>query len=81
MLTFDEVKEAVSKLTYRPGWRFNVYLHPYEGMHVAIVAEVDDPYNPGMKTVLDIHSPLPPFRDEDQVGEWFLWRLLRIESH
>lgn len=81
MLSPTEVRDVFARLTYRPGWDFSVFQHAYEGLHLAIVAEVDDAYHPDQKVHLDIHSALPPFADEDALLAWMSWRLQRIESH
>ncbi len=81
MLSAVEVRDVVTSLTYRPNWDFTVYQDPHEGLHLSIVAEVEDSYHPGQMIYLDIHSALPPFADEDAVEQWMLWRLKRIGSH
>lgn len=81
MLTGAEVAEVVADLTYKPQWAFEVYEDRFEGLHVAIRTELEDAFHPGQPVVLNIRSPLPPFRDVEAVLDWFLWRLARIEVH
>jgi hypothetical protein len=81
MLSSVEVRDVVTRLVYRPGWDLSVYIDPHEGLHVAIVAEVEDAYPPGQMVFLDIHSALPPFADQEAAKQWMLWRLERVGSH
>lgn len=80
-LSLDELRVIFAEFSYRPGWTFSVWLHPQEGLHVTIDADVENAFQPGKYVRLNIHSPLPPFRDEQAVEDWLLWRLIRIESH
>ncbi len=80
MLSSVEVRCVVDRLTYRD-WCFFVYLDQHEGLAVEIGAEVVDGYHPDRRIWLDVHAPLPPFRDEQAVVDWFAWRLARAESH
>lgn len=76
-----DLRRIFAEFTYRPGWTFTVWQHRYEGLHVTIDADVDDAYHPGETVHLTIHAPLPPFRDEQDIEHWLLWRLTRIETH
>lgn len=80
-LGLDDLRRVFAEFTYRPGWTFTVWLHPQEGPHVTIDADVDDAFHPDEMVHLSIHSPLPPFRNEQAVEDWLLWRLTRIETH
>jgi hypothetical protein len=80
MMTTSEVAEVVSRVTYKPGWRFTVYEGRWEGTHLAITTVVPDAYG-GPDLVIDVHSMVPPMRDEAQVHDWLMWRLARIEVH
>jgi hypothetical protein len=80
-LELDDLRRIFAGFSYRPGWAFFVWLHPQEGLHVTIEADVDNAYDPGASVHLNIHSPLPPFRNEQAVEDWLLWRLTRIETH
>lgn len=81
VLTVAEMAAHLERLTYRPGWTFEVYEGRYEGPHLVIRADVPNAYQPDQTTMLDIHSMLPPMRDVGQFEEWLLWRLQRIEVH
>ncbi|HEV2121245.1 MAG TPA: hypothetical protein VGW38_00525 [Chloroflexota bacterium] len=81
MLDLDQLRAIFSRFSYIPGWSWHVWLHPFEGLHLTINASVMDAYHPDQTLVLNIHSPLPPFFDEDQVKAWMSWRLARVASH
>lgn len=80
-LELDDLRRIFAGVSYRPGWTFVVWLHPQEGLHVTIDADVPNSYDPDSTVHLNIHSPLPPFRTELAVQDWILWRLTRIEVH
>jgi len=81
VLTTAEIQAHLEKVTYKPGWEFEVYDGRWEGQHMVIRTKVEDTYNPGTMTTLDVHSMLPPMRDTDALNEWLTWRLGRIEIH
>jgi hypothetical protein len=80
-LTVAEIAEHAARLTYRPGWRFDVYAGRYEGAHIAIHADLPDAENVGQTVRVRIDSNLPPFVDVEQFEAWLLWRLGIIEMH
>lgn len=80
-LRLPELEEIFAKVTYKPGWNFEVRPTDFEGAHLHIWATIEDAYHPGRQNTLHIESPLPPMRDEDEVLHWLLWRLERIEIH
>lgn len=78
----EHLRSLFVGVTYRPGWRFEVYEDAYEGPHLRIRTDVEDAFHPGTMVELRIESPLPPnLRTADDVDEWVLWRLERIASH
>lgn len=81
MLSTKEIQKHLERITYKPGWRFKAYDGRWEGQHLVITTVVPDAYHPGKDTTLDVHSMLPPMRDIDQLNEWLMWRLARIEVH
>lgn len=81
MLGVSELRQVVDGVTYRPGWKFSVLEHEYEGPLICIETRVPHRDNPDTDTVLRIKSPLPWFDTDKQFLHWLLWRLLRIESH
>lgn len=80
-MSVEQMQAVLDQVTYKPGWKFTVYQGEWEGPHVVITTQVIDAYDPTQSTVLDVHSSLPPMRDEDQLMEWLAWRLGRIEVH
>jgi hypothetical protein len=81
MLTTDEIRGWLARVTYKPGWFFTVYDGEWEGQHFVITALVPDAYNPGATTVLDVHSALPPIPNQEYLWHWITWRVGRVESH
>lgn len=81
MLSAEEIREELRKVTYKPGWGFEVYEHPYEGVHVAVSVTVPNAYDPEDTVDLCIRSAIPPLRDYKGLHSWMLWRLGRIENH
>lgn len=81
MNRLEEDVAFFARVEYRPGWRFEVVIDPFEGPHLHIGAELEDAYHPGEKTVVNIVSPLPPMTSEEQRVNWLVWRLSRIEMH
>lgn len=80
-LTPAHVEAVFEEFTYLPGWRFVLQHDPHEGLFVRIQATVENSYQPGKTTDLDIISPLPFFRTERDVELWLSWRLARIATH
>jgi hypothetical protein len=81
MLTFDEIRTELGKVTYRDQWRFVLYPHPYEGIWLSIIAELPDADHPGKTRVNNMRVALPPIPDVNYLHAWLLHRLIRIESH
>jgi hypothetical protein len=81
MLTTTQLQEALTHISYKPGWEFKIYDGKHEGQHVVITTVVPDAYDPDKNVTLDVHTSIAPMRDVDQFYEWFLWRLKRLESH
>ena len=81
LLSTQVLRAHLAKLTYKPGWAFEVYDGRWEGQHVVIRVDVPDTFNPGETVTLDVHSMLPPMRSTHQFEEWIAWRLARLEVH
>jgi len=80
-LSTADLQTILDRVTYKPGWLFRIYDGRWEGQHLVITTVVPDAMHPGQTTTLDVHSSLPPMRDESQFLEWIAWRLGRIENH
>lgn len=48
---------------------------------MVITTVVPDAYHLDKTVTLDVHSMLPPMRKEDDLKNWLMWRLARIEVH
>lgn len=81
MLTTPELQAIVGRVTYKAGWIIEVYDGHFEGQHLVVAAQVIDAYDPTHLVTLDVHSMLPPMRDEQQFMDHLAWRLGRIEIH
>lgn len=71
----------VGLLVYKPGWTITVYETEFQGIWLAVAAEVEDSYHPGDSVPLRIKSPIPPMRSNADFLNWLRWRLERIEVH
>lgn len=80
-LTLADIALEIDGYTYRPGWQLSTFMHPWEGIHLYVVADVVDSTNHTRRTQLRISSPIPPIPDVEYLGHWLLWRLTIIESH
>lgn len=80
-LTIDQLRAALTHVTYRPGWRFDLYEHQWEGVWLAVTADLDDAYRPGEMVTVCVRSAVPPIPTAAYFLEWLAWRLWRIESH
>jgi hypothetical protein len=81
VLTADEIRAHLARLTYRPGWAFELYEGRFEGLHLRITATVDDSLRPGETVVLGVNSRLPWMADSGQLESWLAHRLAAIEVH
>jgi hypothetical protein len=80
-LTYEELAREIARYTYRKGWDLSVFLDPWEGPCLYIVADVADGYHPERTVQLRIRSNIPPMADANAFGWWILWRVSQIESH
>ena len=80
-LTYEELRAEVDRYEYRAEWVLSVYLHPWEGPVMRVVAQVPNSYHPGEFTELRVNSHIPPMASAEAFGHWLLWRLSQIESH
>lgn len=84
MLSTQEIKDHLAKITYKPGWSFTYYDGVWEGPHLRIFCEaIEDSFNPGTTTVLDIHCFLSPndIASTEALETYLMYRLGRIEVH
>lgn len=81
MLTTEQIRAEMARVSYRPGWQMTVEEYGFEDPWVRIVCDVPDAYQPGAIITLGIESPLPPMVDATALHRWMVWRLARIEEH
>jgi hypothetical protein len=80
-LTPDELQDELAHFTYRPGWKLEVFVDPWEGPCLYVSATVVDGYDHAKTVDLGIRSLIPPMRTRPAFADWLLWRMLQIESH
>lgn len=80
-LAYDELRFELENYSYRPGWELSVFMDPWEGPCLYVVAEVPDAYDPGETTELRIRSNIPPIQSAAYFAIWLQWRLNQIELH
>lgn len=82
MLTIYQIKQILSKVSYKPGWVFEVSEpDDVQGLRLSIHVTMEDSYKPGNSTELHIHSPIQPLDNQDAFLRWLLWRLKLVEMH
>jgi hypothetical protein len=80
-LTPDTLIAEIGRYQYRPGWTLTVFIDPWEGPCLYVVADLVDGYHPDQTVQVRIRSAIPPIPTTDYFGHWLLWRLGMIESH
>jgi hypothetical protein len=65
----------------QPGYKMSLYLDPFEGSCLYVVAMVPNGYKPTEQTQLRIRSLVPPCTSPTTFGHWLLWRLCQIATH
>jgi hypothetical protein len=80
-LSVHEMQAHLRRITYRPGWRFDLYPGAWEGPHLEVLADVPDADGMGELVTVSVVSAVPPMDTLDQFERWLGWRLARIESH
>jgi hypothetical protein len=83
-LTTEQLRDELLAMSYRKGWRLNVYDDPFEGQKLRVVsAPLPDSCDPDGTRTIDIGADtfIPPMLTAEQF-HWFIWwRLDRIERH
>jgi hypothetical protein len=81
-LSFEEITKALSRVSYKAGWTFEPIPGTWEGHRIRIVARaLMDSYHPEQTVDLGINDFIPPVRTVEELHEWLLARVHRIESH
>lgn len=81
MLSTAELQNILKKVSYKPGWSFEIYDGEWEGQHLRITTVVPNAYSLNDNLEIDVHSVLPPIPDEQYFHIWLMKRLARIEVH
>jgi hypothetical protein len=80
-LTYEELAHELENYIYREGWSLSVFMDPWEGNCLYVVADVDNAYSPGDPVELRIRANIPPIPSAAYFAIWLQWRLSLIESH
>jgi hypothetical protein len=80
-LSYDELRLELENFSYRPGWDLSVFMDPWEGPCLYVVADVANAYSSGETTELRIRSNIPPIQSVAYFAMWLQWRLQLIELH
>lgn len=82
MLSHAEIKAQLARYSYLPGWYFETYEDPWEGLFLRIRCdEVPNAYRPEENTVLDIHTWIGPIVDLAHLDRYLEERLRRCIIH
>lgn len=81
ILTLKQMQERLAQMTYREGWKMEIYQGHTEGAHFHLHAKVEDSVNKGETVDLDIHSVIPAQVSFQSFDLWISERLRRIEIH
>lgn len=84
MLTTDQIRALLERITYKDGWDFYYYRGKFEGPHLVISFLTEDSFNPGADRIkLDVHTFLSPndIASEDAFLTYLAHRLARLEIH
>lgn len=76
-----DLTKALARWSYKPGWEFRIYTHPYEGPMIAITLDVPDADDPASTRRQCVRSPVPPLNNGRLFYEWLLWRCTIIDIH
>jgi hypothetical protein len=76
-----QVAAHVETYSYKPGFTFMVWEHPYEGTCLEITFFVPNSYRQGEQQTQCVNVPVPPLVSPTHVYDWLEWRLTRIEMH
>jgi hypothetical protein len=79
-LTRTDLERELGHITYKPGFRFGLFEHPYEGTWLRIDAIVPNSTKDGTID-LRIDVPIPPLTTVADLHRWLKWRLTRHEIH
>lgn len=77
----DFIDECLAHVTYKPGWKFSAYQHPFEGVWITINVHMEDSYHPGSYTDAGICTAVPEIGTVEEFKWWLAWRLGRVEMH
>jgi hypothetical protein len=81
----DALADLVSRLTYKPGWTFELKEisrgQGSEGLTLLIGAEVPDSFGNGRTNVLHLMPVMPAAYDEETWQRWILDQILLVEQH
>lgn len=71
----------VRKINYRPGYRFTVFRHPFEGLCVRVELSTINAYRKTEMQDQVLNIPVPPIVSAEHFHDFMKWRLARFELH
>jgi hypothetical protein len=80
-LTAVEIAREIKRVTYKPGWVFEVGHHPIEGPTLSISFAAPNSYRQGEQQVQRVNTPIPPLFGSEHLCAWLMWRISIIEMH
>jgi hypothetical protein len=81
ILTYEQMKERLEKMTYYKGWELSLRVGSTMGIMINIKGRLEDNFNPGKYFKFDVHSPVPPMVSKKAFDLWIDWRLRLIAIH
>jgi hypothetical protein len=83
MLTFEQIRDELAAVQWRPGFTFRLYQHRHhgEGIWLSIAGPLPDAYRPGEMVAVNVRTAVPPIPDLAYLHVWLDWRLERFDSH
>jgi predicted metal-dependent enzyme (double-stranded beta helix superfamily) len=80
-LDADMLQLCLNAVEYKPGWRFTIHQHKWEGLCVDIAVSLPNGYRPDQEVDVNIRVPVPPIVSPEHFHDWLMWRLARVEMH
>jgi hypothetical protein len=81
LLSTHDLQTHLQRLSWKPGWRFDIREHPWEGPEVHIVGSEPDTEGMGELVDLGVDSILPVYMSLAEFERWMQKRLDRIAIH
>ena len=78
----QEMKEFLERVDYRhPSFDMALFVHPDEGVCLAISFTVPDAYKYGEPQTQRVNVPVPPITSREHFYDWLKWRMKTVALH